>query len=182
MQATGALTSELAKGAMAGAAGVWVMDRVDWLMVEHEDPAAWRRTQAVRPRHKDPAHNLADTAAEALGAEPLPQPNAAGLATHYALGMGPAAVYATLRDYIPGGVVGRGLLLGLSLSLIEDEALNPALGLAAKPQSYPWQAHARGLVAHIVFGLATEAVLTLLDQSRRPRQARQRPRRQERRA
>ncbi len=34
-------------------------------------------------------------------------------------------------------------------------------GLGAEPGRYPWQAHARGLVAHIVYGLATELALNL---------------------
>ncbi|MFC4174610.1 hypothetical protein ACFOYU_21575 [Microvirga sp. GCM10011540] len=162
------LTTELASGAMAGAAAVWVMDRADWLMVAYEDPAAWSRTKEVRPNHKDPAHNMAGMAAKAVGAEPPPEPHPAGLAIHYALGMGPAAVYSTLREHVPGGVVGRGALLGLGMFLIEDEVLNPVLGTAAPPQRYPWQAHARSVVAHLVFGIATEAMLSLLDRSRHP--------------
>jgi hypothetical protein len=43
------------KGAVAGAVGVWVMDRVDWFNFEHEDPASRRLTQLVRPRGLDPA-------------------------------------------------------------------------------------------------------------------------------
>ncbi|WP_230531804.1 DUF1440 domain-containing protein [Microvirga roseola] len=166
MQATATLTSDLAKGALAGAASTWVLDRVDWMMVDYEDPKAWRRTRDVRPNHKDPAHNLVDKAAEAVGSEPIPQPNPAGIAVHYALGIGPAAFYATVRDHIPGGPLGRGILLGLGMTLIEDETLNPAMGLAAKPQRYPWQAHARSVVAHLVYGLATEAILSVLDYPR----------------
>ena len=43
------VAADLLKGAIAGAAGVWVMDRVDWFMFRHEDPAARRRTRRVRP-------------------------------------------------------------------------------------------------------------------------------------
>ena len=39
---------DMLKGAIAGAVGVWVMDRVDWYMFDHEDPEARRRTEAVR--------------------------------------------------------------------------------------------------------------------------------------
>jgi uncharacterized membrane protein YagU involved in acid resistance len=77
--------------------------------------------------------------------------------------MAPAALYAASRKHLPGGVVIRGLAYGLAMFLIEDEVLNPALGVAAPPQKYPWQAHARGLVAHLALGLATEAVLAALD-------------------
>lgn len=165
---------DVVKGAVAGAAGVWIMDRVDWFMVAHEDQRAWRRTQAVRPNGKDPAHNMAGLAARAVGAEPPPQPHPLGVATHYAVGMAPAMAYATVRRRLPGGILGRGLLLGLGMFLVEDEIINPLIGVAAPPGRYPWQAHARGLVAHLVLGVATEAALAALDQPRR-RQARTRP-------
>ena len=169
MDATGrsGATADLVKGAIAGAVGVWVMDRVDWFMVEHGDQEAWRRTQAVRPNGKDPAHNMAGLAARAIGASPPPQPHPAGIATHYAVGMAPAAAYAVVRRHLPGGILGRGLILGLGMFLVEDEIVNPIIGVAAPPQRYPLQAHARGLIAHLVLGVVTETVLASLDRPRR---------------
>ena len=163
MQATGALAADLMKGAAAGAAGVWLMDRFDWLMVEHGDREAWRRTQAVRPHGRDPAHNMAGSLSEAMGGGPLGQPHPAGIAVHYALGVVPGMLYAPLRHRLRVPGVGRGLLYGLALFLVNDELLNPVLGLAAGPTAYPWQAHARGLVAHLVLGVATEAALDAPD-------------------
>jgi hypothetical protein len=161
------VAGDLVKGAVAGAAGVWVMDRVDWFMVEHGNQEAWRRTQAARPNGKDPAHNMVGSAARAVGTSPPPQPHAAGIATHYVVGMAPAIAYAATRRHLPGGILGRGLILGLGMFLVEDEIINPLVGVAAPPQRYPWQAHARGLVAHLVLGVVTEAILTTLDRPRR---------------
>jgi hypothetical protein len=48
------------------------------------------------------------------------------------------------------------------LFLVEDELVNPVLGTAAPPGRYPWQAHGRGLVAHLVLGFVTDAVFSLL--------------------
>ena len=121
MNTTATVVADLAKGAVAGAAGVWIMDRVDWLMVEHGDQEAWRQTRAVRPNHKDPAHNMVGMAAAVVGAKPIPQPHAAGIAMHYAVGMGPAAVYSATRKHLPGCLMSRGLLLGLGMFLVEDE-------------------------------------------------------------
>jgi hypothetical protein len=56
--------------------------------------------------------------------------------------------------------------MGLGLFLIQDEGLNQAMGISAKQKDYPWQAHARGLVAHLALGLVTDAVLNLLDAPR----------------
>ncbi|MDP9357199.1 MAG: DUF1440 domain-containing protein [Chloroflexota bacterium] len=151
-------------GAIAGAAGVWFMDRVGWFLYRREDPAALQREQAARVEGKDPAHVVAGKAAGALGiALTPPQPHPAGIAVHYALGVLPGAIYGPLRHRVSGLGAGRGLLYGLSLFLLNDELLNPLLGLASGPTAYPWQAHARGLVAHLVLGASTDAALDALD-------------------
>jgi hypothetical protein len=150
-------------GAVAGAIGVWALDRVDWYLYNRERPETRRRTQAVRPRGMDPAHLLANQAAEALGMELSPrQPHPVGIAVHYAIGIVPAALYGALLDDAPALGAGRGSLYGLSVFVIHDEILNPALGLAARPADYPWQDHARGFAAHLAYGLVTHAVLGML--------------------
>ena len=164
MKANGTIAADLAKGAVAGAAATWVMDRVDWAMVEHENPEAWRRTQSVRPNGKDPAHNMVGAMAKAIGLNPPDQPHPAGIAMHYALAMSSTALYGAVRHRVPGGVLGRGALLGLSMFALEDELMNPMIGAAAPPRRYPWQAHARSVVAHLVLGVVTEAVLSVFDQ------------------
>lgn len=151
-------------GAAAGAAAVWVMDRVDWFNFLHEDPKARRRTQALRPGGMDPAHVGASMATEAMGYDVEPKDcNVAGLGTHYSLGVMPGALYGMLRHQVPGLDAGRGSLFGLGLFLLQDEGLNALTGLSAKPSEYPWQAHARGLVAHAVYGLVLDAVLNAAD-------------------
>jgi hypothetical protein len=154
-------------GAAAGALAVWVMDRVDWFNFEHEDPEARRRTQAVRPGGMDPGHVAASQTAETLGYDLKPKDyNAAGLAAHYSIGIMPGALYGALRHKLPGLDTGRGTLFGLSLFLMQDEGLNAITGLSAKPSKYPWQAHARGLVAHAVYGLVLDTALRVSDQWR----------------
>ena len=61
---TSGVAGDLARGAVAGAAGVWTMDRVDWFMYRRVDAGARRRTEGVRPGGKDPAHVMAGMAAE----------------------------------------------------------------------------------------------------------------------
>ena len=43
--------------------------------------------------------------------------------------------------------------------------MNSVTGLGAKPQDYPWQAHARGLMAHLAYGIATELALNAADKA-----------------
>lgn len=151
-------------GAAAGAVAVWVMDRVDWFNFRHEDPEARRRTEAVRPGGMDPGHVFASRVAGAAGVELTPaQHHAAGQATHYAIGILPAALYAVLRRKAPLITSGHGTLFGTGMFLLQDEGLNTITGLGAKPGEYPWQAHARGLAAHVVYGLVLESVLRFAD-------------------
>lgn len=158
------LLGTLLKGAVAGAAAVWVMDRVDWAMFDSESSRTRAETRRVRPGGMDPAHVLANRVARAMGTELSPrQPHPAGVATHYAIGIAPAALYAVMRNRAPAVAAGGGALFGLGLSVVEDEGLNALLGLAAPPRDYPWQDHARGLVAHLVFGAVLEGALRAID-------------------
>lgn len=159
------VVGDMVKGAIAGAVGVWAMDKVTWWMWDREDPQALLREHAARPEGLDPAHVIANRAAVAMGSELTPkQPHPAGIGVHYGLGIMPGAAYGVLRHRVPAVGAAGGLLYGLALSLVEDEGLAPALGLAGKPTEYPWQAHARGVVGHLVLGAATHATLDLLDQ------------------
>ncbi|MXQ14809.1 catalase family protein [Microvirga makkahensis] len=148
-------------GAIAGAAAVWVMDRVDWFNYRRglDSPRTRRRTQQARPRGMDPAHLVAAETADTAGASLTPrQLDAAGLAVHYGFGMMPGALYGALRGRVAYLDAGRGSLFGLGLFLIKDEGINAAVGLSGRPRDYPWTAHARGLVAHLVYGLVTDAL------------------------
>jgi len=155
---------EAAKGAVAGGVGVWLMDQVTWGMYLREAPRALQMEQRARVGGKDVAHVAAEKLAGAIGLErPSAQPNAAGLVVHYALGVVPGALYAPLRRRVKALGAGRGLLYGFGLTVVNDEILAPVLGLASGPTHYPWQAHARGLVGHLVLGVATDTVLDVLD-------------------
>ena len=169
------LAFDLLKGAVAGAIGVWAMDRVDWYMYERglDTPETRRQTEAARPGGMDPAHVTAKMSADAIGVTlSSPKENPAGLVVHYSLGIMPGMLYGATRDRVDYVGAGRGLGFGLALFVVEDEIANPLLGTAAPPGRYPWTAHARGLVAHLVYGVVTDAVLSLLNGSRRSRPSR----------
>ena len=171
----GALAVDLLKGAVAGAVGVWAMDRVDWFLYERglDTPETRRQTEAARPGGMDPAHVTAQLAADAMGVRlSSPKENPAGLAVHYSLGIMPGMLYGAMRDRVHYVSAGRGLGYGFALFVVEDEIANPMLGIAAPPGQYPWTAHARGLVAHLVYGFVTDAVLSLLNGRRSARPGR----------
>ena len=151
-------------GAAAGAVGVWALDRADWFLWNRESEGTRSRTRSVRPGGQPPAHVVAGKVEAALGMHPTrEQHEATAKAVHYSIGVGPAIGYAFARHKLPASAgIPRGLLYGLTLFLTQDEALNSATGLAARPNKYPWQAHARGLVSHLVYGVATEIALTAM--------------------
>lgn len=157
----------LARGAVAGAAGVWVMDRVGWFLYNRENPAALDRERRARVGGRDVAHAAVQKLAALTGTKAsITEPNPAGIAVHYALGVLPAALYSLARDRVPSLRAGNGAVYGFGLFLLMDEIAAPALGLASGPGRYPWQAHARGLVSHVVLGIGTAAVLRVLDRAR----------------
>jgi hypothetical protein len=123
----------LLKGALVGAASLWLMDRLDWFTYEHQDPEARARTDAARPMGLDPAHVIAERVAHAFGGELGPhEPHAhpAGLAIHYLLGTAPAVLYTLLRDTYPQIRAGGGSAFGLATFLVQDELLSTLLGTA----------------------------------------------------
>ena len=158
----GSIGLDLAKGAVAGVVATFVLDRVDWFLYGLESDEVYDRTWAARPERKDPAHVLASRASVALGGDPIPQDHIAGHLVHYAIGITPVIAYAALRERNPAITAGGGLGFGLAMGIVEDHIMNPLLGLAAPPQDYPWQPHARGLISHLVYGLVAEGVLRAL--------------------
>ena len=163
-RSSSSVMSDLLVGAVAGAAAVWVMDRVDWFMYRREPEASRRRTREVRPEGKDPAHFVASQVSEALGSGPLPQGHPAGLAVRYAIGIAPAAVYRAMKAGCRAWMLGPAWVSASRCSSGRTR-WRPLLGIAAMPQRYPWPPHARGLVAHLVYGLVTDAVVNVVNAS-----------------
>lgn len=90
---------------------------------------------------------------------------------HYGLGLGWGTVYGYSRRRAGARPLLSGVLTGTSLSLIVDEGLNPLLGITPAPRKYPASSHLRGLLAHLVYGLAVaccaEPLYRLEDRLRR---------------
>ncbi|WP_189636361.1 DUF1440 domain-containing protein [Arthrobacter sp. NamB2] len=142
------------------------MDRIGWYMYNHENSGALRREHQARPGGRDVAHAAVAKAAKLAGRDAPDEPNATGIAVHYAFGILPGALYAAARKSVPALRTGNGALYGVALFILLDETIAPALGIASGPTRYPWQAHLRGLVAHLALGVATETVLKSGDRRR----------------
>lgn len=161
------LPEEMLKGAIAGALGVIAMDLVTNFIWKRQSSQSVAQEMKARPDGLDPAHVIANRAAEKIGRPLSPkQPNPAGQAVHYALGVLPGVAYAAARHAKPGIAAGGGLLFGLGMFLFEDELGNWVMGTSGKPTEYPAVAHARGLIGHAVFGAALHGALRLIDRAR----------------
>lgn len=158
---------EIVRGAVAGAAGVWAMDKVGWSMYNRENPAALRREHLARVGNRDVAHAAVRKIAKLTGSKlTTRQPSMPGIIVHYALGVLPGALYGVARDRSPALRAGNGSLYGFGLFVLMDELVAPSLKLASGPTNYPWQAHARGLASHLVLGVVTDTALRVLNRGR----------------
>jgi hypothetical protein len=154
---------EIVKGAVAGAAGTWAMNRTTTWLYERESPEARERENDARGGQSAYA-----TAAESLAARAgvelaESQKSTAASGIHWLTGLFAGTTYAALRRSWPEVAAGAGTLYGGGFFLVMDELMNPALGLTPGPRRFPWQTHARGLAGHLVFGIVNDTALRVLD-------------------
>ena len=130
-------------------------------VTEYAQKALWaatpektrQREQRVRP---GPPYRVAAEKSASLANLELDKQDTKrlGKAFHYASGIGWGPVYCLLRRSFGIKPLGAGVATGMSMSLILDEFLTPALGFSAPDEDYPAAAHVRGLLGHLVYGLA----------------------------
>ena len=139
--------------AAAGAAGIFIMDKVTTLLYEREPESAQRRENKARG-----GKSAYDEIAERfLGDEDL------GPAVHSFIGISSGALYGALRNRNVHVGIGSGLAYGLATYLLLDEALLAAMKVTPPPNAFPWQTHARGLAGHLVFGAVLDGVFDFAD-------------------
>lgn len=159
--------ADVIDGAIAGALATWVMGKVTTALYAREDADARHREDAVRDgktAYGVAAEKLAGLAGTELTDEERAQ---VGARIHWGLGAAAGAVYGLLRPDAAQSSLARGLTFGGAFWLLVDEGANAALGLTPGPRAFPWQAHARGLAGHLVFGAVAEAALGVLQPAAR---------------
>ena len=151
------------RGALAGAAAVWLMDLVTTALLDAQPRAVTEREEAARPDGKPAIDNLV-ARLEAAYEVKLTDEQRDGLVQliHFGLGVFPGALYGLLRSRVPLLGAGNGALYGMLLFLVNDEYVNSRLGLSAPFGAYPIETHFRGLVGHLALGVATDTGIELL--------------------
>jgi uncharacterized membrane protein YagU involved in acid resistance len=139
------------------------MGRATTALYEHENSVARRREDDARAGRQ--AYNVAaEKTARVFGRNLTPrESDVFGNMIHWGLGAGIGALYGALRQRVPSANAGIGTLFGTAFWLAIDEGANTALGLTPAPTEFPWQAHARGLAGHLVYGLVAETTLQVTD-------------------
>lgn len=152
------------RGVIAGTISAWVMDRATWLVQDRQPKHTLERERAAWKDGLDVPHVAISRLREAVGlSAKRDQPNTSGILLHYLFGIGPAILYAGLRERDLKYSSDHGLLYGLAIFVVWDEILSVATGIANKPQAYPWQAHFRGIIGHLALGVAAHIALTALE-------------------
>jgi len=151
------LATDLLLGALAGAAGTALMDKLTTLAYEREPKEARDREDNARGDK-----SAFVVAVEKLGVRDDRQ-ELAGQVIHWSLGVGAGALYGALRNRSRRLGLGSGLAYGVAFWIVMDEAMNTLLSLSPPPQRFPWQTHARGLAGHVILGGAIEAAFDLAD-------------------
>lgn len=120
-------------------------------------------------RGDDPATvKAADAAARAATGAGVParKRDAAGQAVHYVTGTLLGGAYGLIAEYLPGTTSGFGTAYGVVTSLALDEGAVPAAGLAPPPTQVGFGTHAYGMLAHLIYGAALEAMRATLVERR----------------
>jgi hypothetical protein len=151
--------ADAAIGAVSGLAASWLMSAA-LKPIGRAGSEETRRREREAQAGMPPATIRAAEAATAAVGQRLPEERKGlgGWIVHCAYGVAWGAAFAvTARALAPRAPVASGLAFGAVLWLLSDEVLVPLLGLSRPPTRYPVSTHAKGLAAHLVYGVATDA-------------------------
>lgn len=86
---------------------------------------------------------------------------------HWAFGALAGAAYGGLAEYFPAVTQKEGASFGLALATLTHESALPALGLSADRQHQTTREHTSEMATHIVYGVVTEVIRSMVRRSLR---------------
>lgn len=103
---------------------------------------------------------FADLLSKAVAGGPITQKRRAlaGQVVHYATGLMLGVIYVVVAAEWPTITLWFGVAYGLATAVALDYIAVPALGIGAPAWKTPPATHAYGLISHVVFGVALQAV------------------------
>ena len=157
------LIKDALAGALGGALGTLAMEQAGTVLYAIESEDKKRREEELRA--EPPYQVMAAKAARAAGRELSDeQKKKVGMALHWAYGLGWGVLYGVLRRRSRPLALAAGIPFAVLFFAIGDEGLNWALGTTPPPREFPWEAHARGLAAHIAFTAVAEVICRGLEE------------------
>jgi hypothetical protein len=159
-----AMYQGLAAGAVAGLVGTWAMSEVQrlWTHAVDGDPpeSAGGRHDARDWQERSEHQNANELAAHAIATYTIgrgltrKELRVAAPAVHYLFGAAMGALYGAYAERQRAD--GSGAAFGTTVWLAADEIAMPLLGLSDSTARRPLEMHLQSLVAHLVYGTATE--------------------------
>jgi hypothetical protein len=151
-------------GAVAGLAASWLMTRFQ-VALSGRGVTGSENPQSNKPveGRDDAAMKAAEQAAQVVLDRPLTRDQKTeigGPLAHYAFGVSAGLLYGMLREteHAPGGAA-----FGAELWAIADQVGLPMAGLSPWPlDAYPARTNAQNFAAHIVYGVSTAGVYSLV--------------------
>lgn len=153
---TRTLLLDLAIGVAAGYAATKATECIQPVLFRLTPGAVRRHEESVRPGPPSQVavRQIAKHAGVALHGKWFTR---AASALHCGTGLAWGTMYGLLRRLSGIGPWRSALLTGAAMSLVVDEGLSPALGFSAPNREYPLATHVRGMMTHLLFGLALAA-------------------------
>lgn len=153
--------ADLGTGLIAGYVGTRAMTPVTTLLYERvpEEVRARERAAQAEPAYEVAARKTAAAVGLQLSPE---QQQTGGMVLHWGLGLGWGIITTLLRRATGLHPVVAGLVSGLAMFVLIDEGANTAFGFAARPSAYPAATHLRGLVGHLVYGVASAVAAEMI--------------------
>ena len=102
--------------------------------------------------------------AEKIAGHALPETQKviASEAIHWGFGALTGAAYGALAEFYPAATSKEGATFGVTLASLTHESALPAMGLSADPEHQTTREHTSELATHIIYGLVTETVRSLV--------------------
>jgi putative membrane protein len=145
------LSSDIAKGALAGLAGTAAMTFMMWVVAPRVVPKDMRPTEFIPKSVVESGEKQAGHPNALLGHE-----KQAGYAAHFAYGAGLGMLYGAARErlpQLPAPVMGA--LFGVGIWAVNFEKTLPALGIQPRVTEQPMKKRPMPLMAHVIFGTTT---------------------------
>lgn len=154
--AIGSLVQTAGRSIFVGFVATQVLDIVSHLLYVGLDPKIIQEEERVRGNKQ--AFEVAVQKIAAVFGRELNESEMKywGWKFHRSFGMAGGLQFMSLRKAMPAVGYGYGIPFGIAFWALADEFGIWAAGLVPGQQKFSWQSHARGLIAHVAWGMAAE--------------------------